>query len=697
MDDLASKDNEIFWGKNHILPENSRSGSINSQQENNFLEIGTPETKKNNQSENKSPNGNYKDYFDKHPINECKEKDKNEIHAWICDDEKQNCVPSRRINLCTSRLEIIPDKIDIKDNEMKELLMDYFKQFIYKDAAREGELLLNKYNEKNNNEYCNDMINSFGDYKNIVEGTGLNNVANSNLLELKIQNIFGANDNGKRDRRNWWKRHEHIIWKAMVLGTNFNENSNYNNICINYKLEDYHSQIERWTREWIQEFGVQYFKEAIKINNKCTKKSIISTESICINNACKDECNTYETWISVNKSKWDALLQRFSEFNKNYFSEETCRDKAYNSLMIEFKEAYEVNFENVINLDDDHYTELCVCSSARPSNTAINKSLDHKQTLESQNPTDASQNNLLPPSNTNTNHDLFKEDDDDNNGFDLLSYSNTDAQNSRNSTATEQVSVNDEKNKLNQNAESNNKYELQIMGNHSNSDNTYHNIIIPPQENHIQNIHTSIPQSVTSNPTLNTNTNGNINGNTDGDTNSTLTPNLDLNPTQTLNPNATNIEVKEHHFSTNGTENKNTKKEQMSTSQIKYNKDPKHDNIISGDVSRSNNDINSENANKLEIYEYENRNVKKTRENIIMLANENVCNGNPGLKYCESINNKYFHGACPKSQTQNLCCSISNYCIKFFNINSNNYYSCMNEEFMDPSYTCFQKGSYSSK
>ncbi|VTZ80752.1 erythrocyte binding like protein [Plasmodium yoelii] len=720
--DLVSKDNEIFGGKDHILSENYTSDSVNSKKESNFLETGKISLVE------KNGNVNYKDYFDKYQVNECKEKNKNEIHAWICDNEKQNCIPSRRINLCTKRLEIIPDTIKIPDNKTKELLMDYFKQFIYKDAAREGELLLNKYDDKNNNEYCNDMINSFGDYKNIVEGTGLKNVANESLLELKIQNIFGTDDNAKRNRKTWWKNHEHIVWKAMVLGKNFNETSNYKNVCTNYKLEDYHSQIERWTREWIQEFSVQYFKEANKINNKCTKKSNISTESICINNECKNACNTYEAWISVNKSKWDTLLQRFSQFNKSYFSEETCRDKAYNSLMIEFKEAYEANFENVINLDDDHYTGLCVCSSVKPSNTPINNNLGYKQTLETQNPTDASQNTLFPPFSTGTETDLFKEDDDDNGGFDLLSYNNADAQNLRNSTPTDQVGVNNEQNKLNQNAESNNKYELQIMGNHANSDNTYHNIIIPSQEN---NIYTSTPESVTINPTSTSNTNENQTLTP----NSTLTPTLTSNsnptqiptqpqpqfpippqpqfpippetqfpippetqiPTPTLNPNATNKGVKEHHFNTNGIENGNTMKDQMNIPPIKFNIDPKHDNTINGGFSRINNDNDSENANKLGIDEYEHRDIKKSRENIIMLANENVCNGNPGLKYCESINNKYFHGTCSKSQTQNLCCSISNYCIKFFNINSKKYYDCMNEEFMAPDYNCFQKESYSNQ
>ncbi|SCM08396.1 duffy-binding protein [Plasmodium chabaudi chabaudi] len=664
-DDFALKDNGNL-GKD-ILSENSRNGSINRKKEANFLDTSIPVPVQ------KDGEVNYKEYFDKYQINECKQKEKTEIHAWVCDEKKQNCAPSRRINLCTNRLEIIPDKIEIKDNEMKELLMDYFKKFIYEDAANEGKLLLNKYDDKNNNEYCNDMVNSFGDYKNIVEGTGLKNVANENLLELKIQNIFGTDDNAKRDRKIWWKRHENIIWKAMVLGKDFNEASNYENICTNYKLEDHHSQIERWAREWIQEFSVQYFKEANKINNKCIKKSNIFTESICTDNNCKTACNAYETWINVNKSKWNTLLKSFANFKTDYFSEETCRDKAYNSLMIEFKEAYEVNFENVINLDDDHYTGLCICSSTKANNTVITNSLNYNHAIESQKPTDVSQNHVLPPSSADTIPDLFKEEDDDGEELNLLSHHNTDSQHSRNIIPTEQAIVNNDQNKLNQNAENGTQHKLEIMKNHANSDNTHHDINIPskqnniqnilPQQNNIQNIPPSIPEPVIINPT----------------------------------PNSANKGVKEHEFNTNGLENRDTKTEGMKPFQIASKKDPKYDNILSENSGISNNNTNSENANKLEIYEYEHRDIKKTRDSIIMLATANVCNDNPASGYCESINNKYSHGTCSKNKTQNLCCSISNYCVKFFNINSKKYYDCMNKEFMDPSYECFQKEGYSNQ
>ncbi|CAD2111748.1 duffy-binding protein [Plasmodium vinckei] len=701
----ALKDNGNLLGKDHILPENYRSGSINGKNERNVLDNPTP------MPIQKNGEVNYKDYFDNHQINECKQKEKTEIHAWVCDEKKKNCVPSRRVNLCTNRLEIIPDKIEITDYEMKESLMDYFKKFIYGDAASEGKLLLNKYDDKNNNEYCNDMVNSFGDYKNIVEGTGLTNVANANSLELKIQNIFGADDNAKRDRKIWWKNHENIIWKAMVLGKDFNEASNYENICTNYKIEDHHSQIERWAREWIQEFSVQYFKEANKINNKCIKRSNIFTESICTDNDCKITCNAYETWINGNKSKWNTLLQSFANLKNDYFNDETCKDKAYNSLMIEFKEAYEVNFENVINLDDDHYTGLCVCSSTKANNTVIDNSLNSDHAIESQKPTDESHNNLLPPSNADTVPDLFKEDDDDSEELNLFSYHNTDSQDSSNIIPTEQATVNKEQNKLNQTAESDTQYKLQIMDDHVNSDNTYHKIKIPPQENNIQNIAPSIPEPVIINPT----------------------------------PNSANKGVKEHEFNTNVLENRGTKDEGIKSFQIpskndpknypknypqnypknypkndpkndpkydpkyvpkynpkndpKYNpkNNPKYDNILSGDIGISNNDINSENVKKLEIYEYEHRDIKKTRDSIITLATANVCNDNPAFEYCKSINNKYSHGVCPKNKTQNLCCSISNYCIKFFNINSKKYYDCMNKEFTDPSYECFQKSIYSNQ
>nr|BAM17299.1 duffy binding protein [Plasmodium fieldi] len=109
------------------------------------------------------------------------------------------------------------------------------------------------------------------------------------------------------------------------------------------------------------------------------------------------------------------------------------------------------------------------------------------------------------------------------------------------------------------------------------------------------------------------------------------------------------------------------------------------------------NHLNSHNNlsnGKLDIKEYEYRDVNATREKIIFMSEARKCNNNISLKYCNSIEDKISSNTCSREKSKNLCCSISDFCLNYFEVYSYEYHKCMKKEFEDPSYKCFTKGGF---
>nr|P50494.1 RecName: Full=Duffy receptor gamma form; AltName: Full=Erythrocyte-binding protein; Flags: Precursor [Plasmodium knowlesi]AAA29604.1 erythrocyte binding protein [Plasmodium knowlesi] len=102
---------------------------------------------------------------------------------------------------------------------------------------------------------------------------------------------------------------------------------------------------------------------------------------------------------------------------------------------------------------------------------------------------------------------------------------------------------------------------------------------------------------------------------------------------------------------------------------------------------------NNLNNRKLNRDQYEHRDVKATREKIILMSEVNKCNNRTSLKYCNTIEDRMLSSTCSRERSKNLCCSISDFCLNYFELYSYEFYNCMKKEFEDPSYECFTKGS----
>ncbi|KJP88318.1 hypothetical protein AK88_02099, partial [Plasmodium fragile] len=106
------------------------------------------------------------------------------------------------------------------------------------------------------------------------------------------------------------------------------------------------------------------------------------------------------------------------------------------------------------------------------------------------------------------------------------------------------------------------------------------------------------------------------------------------------------------------------------------------------------NSLNNLSNGKLNIEEYEHRDVNATRERIIFLSGIHKCNNNISLMYCESIEHRRSASTCSRERSKHLCCSISDFCLNYFEVNSHDYVNCMKKEFEDPLYKCFTRRSF---
>ncbi|KYN93642.1 erythrocyte binding antigen-181, partial [Plasmodium reichenowi] len=117
--------------------------------------------------------------------------------------------------------------------------------------------------------------------------------------------------------------------------------------------------------------------------------------------------------------------------------------------------------------------------------------------------------------------------------------------------------------------------------------------------------------------------------------------------------------------------------------------DRTHDSMSDGDNGDSNNN-NLSSEEKIE--QYKNRDVSKEREEILNMSKTNICSNEHSLKYCQFMErNKDLLETCSLENRLHLCCAISDYCLKYFNPNSLEYFNCTQNEFDDPTYNCFRK------
>ncbi|CAI7719341.1 duffy binding protein [Plasmodium vivax] len=167
-------------------------------------------------------------------------------------------------------------------------------------------------------------------------------------------------------------------------------------------------------------------------------------------------------------------------------------------------------------------------------------------------------------------------------------------------------------------------------------------------------------------------------------------------------------DLQKHDFKSNDTPNEEPNSDQTTDAEghdrdsIKNDKAERRKHMNKDTFTKNTNShhLNSNNNlsnGKLDIKEYKYRDVKATRENIILMSSVRKCNNNISLEYCNSVEDKISSNTCSREKSKNLCCSISDFCLNYFDVYSYEYLSCMKKEFEDPSYKCFTKGGFKDK
>ncbi|SOV11455.1 erythrocyte binding antigen-165, putative [Plasmodium gaboni] len=108
------------------------------------------------------------------------------------------------------------------------------------------------------------------------------------------------------------------------------------------------------------------------------------------------------------------------------------------------------------------------------------------------------------------------------------------------------------------------------------------------------------------------------------------------------------------------------------------------------------NNLNNMHNRTYNIEEYIYRDVNKVAHDIMKSYKRNGCTNDLSSAYCSNLKKESLSNVCTNEDSRNLCCSISDYCMKFFNFNSSGYYSCMKKEFANPEYKCFARKGFSN-
>nr|P22545.2 RecName: Full=Duffy receptor alpha form; AltName: Full=Erythrocyte-binding protein; Flags: Precursor [Plasmodium knowlesi]AAA29602.1 erythrocyte binding protein [Plasmodium knowlesi] len=178
---------------------------------------------------------------------------------------------------------------------------------------------------------------------------------------------------------------------------------------------------------------------------------------------------------------------------------------------------------------------------------------------------------------------------------------------------------------------------------------------------------------------------------------------------QTSSDHTSSDQTSSDHTSSDHTSSDQTSSDQTSSDQTIDTEGHHRDNVRNpeikssedmskGDFMRNSNSNelyshNNLNNRKLNRDQYEHRDVKATREKIILMSEVNKCNNRASVKYCNTIEDRMLSSTCSRERRKNLCCSISDFCLNYFELYSYEFYNCMKKEFEDPSYECFTKGS----
>ncbi|SBS90896.1 duffy binding protein 2 [Plasmodium ovale curtisi] len=278
---------------------------------------------------------------------------------WDCNKEDVNeeriCIPDRRIQLCIYILMYLKHN-DYSNNLKIRLLVSLNSEII---------LLLNKWNVSgkfDNDAFCNDLRNDYADYGNVIKGTDMEGRDYSEEVELRFEEVFGNDDNGKRKRMEWWYANKEDIWNNVLSLVKERANDITIEECTKEPNFEEIPQFQRWIQEWVtNSYGVRD-KKLKSLEGICEKENHSVRENGCnIGVECKKACLEYDKWKYEKKKQCYILLKKFSRVKDNeMFIQKGSIDTISKILS---KVCEEVNKVET-NSTDNIYNNFCKCKAS---------------------------------------------------------------------------------------------------------------------------------------------------------------------------------------------------------------------------------------------------------------------------------------------------------------------------------------------
>ncbi|SOV16645.1 erythrocyte membrane protein 1 (PfEMP1), truncated, putative [Plasmodium gaboni] len=244
--------------------------------------------------------------------------------SWNCNSNGRNniCVPDRRIQLCISYLLNITGNYNDKNDSLKSNMLD--------SASIEAQRLWDKHEINgtlDEDAFKKDLKRSYNDYRDFVLGNDMENAGNSGTVKTTLNNYFGNNNdtNGMEARKKWWDEHKYDVWAAMKCGIDKKKD---NTKTDKFFLEvDDDQQIERWIKEWGDDFFEERKKKIENFGTQCKTKS---NDNKCTSDGsprtdvpCKEKCDNYKKWLNEKKDQWKVLSSKWKTLNKKEDSSNT--------------------------------------------------------------------------------------------------------------------------------------------------------------------------------------------------------------------------------------------------------------------------------------------------------------------------------------------------------------------------------------
>ncbi|GAW80084.1 Duffy receptor precursor [Plasmodium gonderi] len=280
---------------------------------------------------------------------------------WGCQGYKDVCVPDRRYLLCVKEIANLLHNVDDRFHSDKEFRKTYLKRKLIYDAEEEAALLLKKYNNKYNENLCNDIKSSWADFGYIIMGTDVENIGYSIVVGYNLRRVFGNDDNAKLSRKHFWNDNKIDVWEAMINSVKKGSTGNVHWSCKMNDTLDIVPQIHSWIREWGRDYRSELSLGLPQVINKCNGKINNTDKKVCTVPECQKKCEIYDKWLKRKKKQWDILSNKFKDTKNMENIQKENNETAYDVLRQELNGVTEEDFVNDISSRGNTYIELCIC------------------------------------------------------------------------------------------------------------------------------------------------------------------------------------------------------------------------------------------------------------------------------------------------------------------------------------------------